>query len=98
MALTDRLYTLVRRPLKKADHSQGDGTDVSSEEATELLKASDTELGRLFFAHRGRIMQKWVHYLGLYDAYLAPFRGRPVRILEIGVNRGGSLQLWREYF
>jgi cephalosporin hydroxylase len=98
MSLTDRLYTLVRKPLKKAGHSQGDGTDVSTDEGTELLKTHNTELGRLFFAHRGRIMQKWVHYLGLYDAYLAPFRSTPVRILEIGVNRGGSLQLWREYF
>ncbi len=38
-------------------------------------------------------------YLGLYDQLLAPYRDLPdARILEIGVNKGGSLALWREYF
>ncbi len=34
----------------------------------------------------------------LYDRYLAPFRGRPVRFLEIGVFGGGSLWIWRRFF
>jgi hypothetical protein len=34
----------------------------------------------------------------LYDRYFSPFRGRKTRFLEIGVNKGGSLQLWRKYF
>jgi cephalosporin hydroxylase len=98
MTFTDRIYTLVRQPFKKNAGSHRDGTDVSSSEAAVLLKAHDTQLGRLFFGHRGRVMQKWVHYLDLYDEYLDRFRGKPIRFLEIGVNRGGSLQMWREYF
>jgi cephalosporin hydroxylase len=98
MSLSDRLYTLVRKPRSAVATSHGDGTDISAEEAAKLEKQHHTELGRLFFGHRGRIMQKWVHYLDLYDAYLSEFRQRPVRLLEIGVNRGGSLELWREYF
>lgn len=35
---------------------------------------------------------------GLYEALLARFRGRPIRILEIGVWQGGSLELWRQWF
>lgn len=38
-------------------------------------------------------------YLRLYEIVLLPYRDRPdVRVLEVGVNKGGSLALWREYF
>jgi hypothetical protein len=42
-------------------------------------------------------LTKWAHYLGIYDRVLRPFRDRPIRMLEIGVARGGSLQMWRRY-
>lgn len=62
-----------------------------------------------FFGHKGRIVHKWHHYLPLYDRYFAPYRKgietsgaqsrrRPLRMLEIGVSFGGSLELWRRYF
>lgn len=64
------------------------------------------EFGRLLADHDGRHVYKWVHYLPIYDELFSPFRHgmpgtdptRPVRILEIGVLNGGSLQLWRRYF
>ena len=34
----------------------------------------------------------------LYDRHLHHFRGRPVRILELGTFSGGSLQIWKSYF
>ncbi len=37
-------------------------------------------------------------YLETYDAILAPWVDKDVKLLEIGVHRGGSLKLWREYF
>lgn len=40
---------------------------------------------------------KWEHYLPIYETALATFRSRPIRMLEIGVWRGGSLQMWRRY-
>lgn len=40
---------------------------------------------------------KWAQYLPVYEAALAPFRDRPIRMLEIGVARGGSLRMWRRY-
>ncbi|SFQ94741.1 class I SAM-dependent methyltransferase [Poseidonocella sedimentorum] len=51
----------------------------------------------LYCEHAGRVITKWHHYLPLYDRYFARFRGRPVRMLEIGVFKGGSLDLWRDY-
>ena len=58
-------------------------------------------LSKAFNAHGGYRIWKWHHYLPLYDRYLQPYRDRsaqPVRLLELGVFKGGSLQLWREYF
>ena len=37
-------------------------------------------------------------YLDVYERYLAPLRERPVQLLELGVKRGGSLRMWKEYF
>ncbi|HYP52313.1 MAG TPA: hypothetical protein VEQ42_02170 [Pyrinomonadaceae bacterium] len=37
-------------------------------------------------------------YLRNYEEYFRPFVGRDVRLLELGVYRGGSLLLWRDYF
>lgn len=56
------------------------------------------DLVPLFADHHGRLIDKWHHYLPLYDRYLGPWRGKPVRFLEIGVFKGGSLQMWRQFF
>jgi hypothetical protein len=37
-------------------------------------------------------------YLRYYDAWFAPWVGHSVRLVEIGVHRGGSLALWCDYF
>lgn len=65
--------------------------------AERLLASAENDMERLFYGPRDRVVMKWHHYLAVYDRYLARFRGTPVRLLEIGVNRGGSLQLWRDY-
>lgn len=63
-------------------------------------------IGALVGEHRGRRVHKWAHFLPAYDENLGRFRGgfpelsggrRPLRLLEIGVRHGGSLQLWRKY-
>lgn len=40
---------------------------------------------------------KWSTYLPVYEQFFARYRNRPVRLLEIGVKDGGSLQLWKRY-
>ena len=37
-------------------------------------------------------------YLHDYDRKFAHLRESPVALLEVGIHRGGSLQLWRDYF
>lgn len=59
--------------------------------------AAGTALERAYYAHAGRPMFKWVHYLPLYDQALGQFVGKAPRVLEIGLAQGGSLQLWSDY-
>lgn len=40
---------------------------------------------------------KWLHYLPVYESVLSPLRSQPIRMLEIGVLGGGSLEMWRRY-
>jgi predicted O-methyltransferase YrrM len=51
----------------------------------------DSPLGRIFEGTDG--IHKLRHYLPIYQAALI----RTERMLEIGVGRGGSLRMWREY-
>jgi len=52
-----------------------------------------------YFRHnRKNRIHKWMHYFDIYHRHFARFRGRPVVVLEFGVNQGGSLQMWRKYF
>jgi len=38
------------------------------------------------------------HYLRIYEECFEPLLAKDVRILELGINNGGSLLLWRDYF
>ncbi|RYG92637.1 class I SAM-dependent methyltransferase [Loktanella sp. IMCC34160] len=49
-------------------------------------------------AHTGKVSDKWSTYLQVYEAALAPFREDQIRLLEIGVQNGGSLEIWSKYF
>lgn len=55
-------------------------------------------LRECFDQHRGRPVAKIDHFFDVYEPHFCRYRGKPVRLLEIGVNRGGSLELWRKYF
>lgn len=60
---------------------------------------STKSLTELYFEHDGKVADKWEQYLAIYEPELRPFAvgGRPVRLLEIGVQNGGSLQIWSKY-
>jgi len=45
-----------------------------------------------------RLLTKWAHYFEVYERELTRFRTRPITFLEIGVFKGGSIPMWREYF
>lgn len=58
----------------------------------------DGDLARLYVGTTGAVVNKWHHYLPIYERHFSPFRGTALRFLEIGVQGGGSLRLWRDYF
>jgi cephalosporin hydroxylase len=63
-----------------------------------VVARASNPLETLYYGHEGHAAYKWHHYLALYDRHLSRFRGRPVRILELGIYHGGSLQIWKKYF
>ena len=39
-----------------------------------------------------------LNYLDSYDQFFAPLLDRDIRMLELGIFKGGSMLLWRDYF
>ena len=64
----------------------------------EPQRLADNPLFAAFLARKGGLaLDKWPHYFDVYHRYLARYRGSAVRVLEIGVYRGGGLDLLRGY-
>lgn len=63
-----------------------------------MLKASDMTLQDCFENHRGKVTDKWSSYLSTYDRIFHSFKEKPINLLEIGVQNGGSLEVWADYF
>lgn len=80
-------------------------TDLFMEEKPtiqELEKKLDyqsmNKLEKYFYTNTGKTIHKCLHYFEIYDNHFSRFIGKEVTILEIGVFKGGSLELWRNYF
>jgi hypothetical protein len=69
-----------------------------AESPDEKPAPDNSELALILNAHEGNIVTKWHHYPEIYEEHFSRFRGTGVRFLEIGVSRGGSLDIWRKYF
>jgi len=52
----------------------------------------------LYGKHAGKSSDKWKSYLFVYDNLLKDVRNKVENLLEIGVQNGGSLEIWSEYF
>lgn len=57
-----------------------------------------TSMWPLFVDNEGKPVHKWTHYFPVYDRHFGRFRNLDVVVLEIGVSKGGSLQLWKKFF
>jgi ubiquinone/menaquinone biosynthesis C-methylase UbiE len=56
------------------------------------------DLEHYFYSNRGRLIHKWKHYFEIYERHLSRFCNKQVNVVEIGVGKGGSLQMWKHYF
>jgi hypothetical protein len=51
-----------------------------------------------FLTNDGKIIHKWVHYFPIYERHFEWYKNKSLTFLEIGVFKGGSLQMWQRYF
>src|SRR5271167_3513511 len=81
-------------------NTQPDAWDLVSDATYKKARSPMKEFTLLdmFESHGGRQIDKWRHYFDVYERHLAKYRGQSPRVLELGVDHGGSLQLWKRYF
>lgn len=62
---------------------------------TELI---NNPLYNYFINNNKNQIDKWIHYFNVYHNYLSKYRNTSFAFVEVGVQNGGSLQMWRDYF
>lgn len=50
-----------------------------------------------FLTNQERPIHKWTHYFPVYEELFRRYQNRTCTVLEIGCDKGGSLQLWKRY-
>lgn len=55
-------------------------------------------LKEFYDEHSGKVSDKWSIYLNEYDRIFSNIRNNPINMLEIGIQNGGSLEIWINYF
>ncbi len=95
----------IPRTIRKVKQLTGFGPNFGTasfaldlKEVKRRIGDNPCELENIFVSNNEHGMPKWVHYLSTYDKHLNRYRGRPFKMLEIGVFDGGSLNMWRKYF
>lgn len=56
------------------------------------------KLWNIFREHDGFGSDKWTSYFETYDNHFGKYRQQAINLLEIGVQNGGSLEIWAKYF
>ena len=94
-------YLITKAPRLLAEQSL-DASGMLPAELTEQVmigeatESPDNELFEIFAADTN--VHKWHHYFDIYTRHFEPYRSAPIKILEIGVFRGGSLRMWKKFF
>src|SRR5688572_6151460 len=57
-----------------------------------------SQFEKIFKEHQGNVIHKWQHYFEIYERHLQRFKHKKIVLLEIGIYKGGSLEMWRKYF
>ena len=59
---------------------------------------NNKSLHQMYFEHHGKVSDKWSLYLREYDRIFGPYRANKIAMLEIGIQNGGSLEIWSKFF
>ena len=57
-----------------------------------------SQIENYFYNNEKNLIHKWDHYFEIYDRHFKKYKDKDVVLLEVGVSRGGSLQMWSDYF
>jgi len=57
----------------------------------------DSRLFEILTSNKDKELHKWLHYIPIYENYLSKYIDKNVGFLEIGVSKGGSLQMFRKF-
>lgn len=71
---------------------------VSEEWAAKSEKWAPHQSLREIFDNLSLVSDKWEPYFDVYETYFSKFRDKSPTVVEVGVQRGGSLEMWRKYF
>lgn len=55
-------------------------------------------LREIFDTKLTRRCDKWEPYFDVYETYFSKYRDQSPTFVEVGVQYGGSMEMWREYF
>jgi hypothetical protein len=94
-------YLITKAPRLLAEQT-ADPTTMLPAELTEKVTIGeaagtpDNVLYETFAADTN--VHKWHHYFDIYTRHFESYRSKPIKMLEIGVFRGGSLRMWKKYF
>jgi len=59
---------------------------------------TEETLKNLYKEHRGKVSDRWSLYLSEYNRLFREYKRKPINLLEIGVQNGGSLEIWSTFF
>ena len=57
-----------------------------------------SKIENYFYNNEKNLIHKWDHYFEIYDRHFKKYKDKDIVLLEVGVSRGGSLQMWSDYF
>jgi len=87
--------------LSKAEYLGIDKYEFSSNKnITEYIEehySMNYQLFKLFVNNKENVIHKWIHYIPIYESYISKFKDTKVSFLEIGVSKGGSMKMFREF-
>lgn len=92
---------LTKAPTLLSDKSlqTSDAFPTELTEKVTVYEATETPVNPLFDIFSADTnVHKWHHYFDIYTKHFDRYRDRPIKMLEIGVFRGGSLRMWKDYF
>lgn len=52
----------------------------------------------IYSSKSGKVTDKWESYLHFYNELFKPLKNTKISMLEIGIQNGGSHEVWAEYF